>query len=121
MKSTAALIRDSSDAVQDGGKIAGETARDLKGVIDDVGRMSGLLQTIAASAGEQASAVRAVNSNVGQISAVVQTNSATAEQSAATSEELSRLAAGLSSRVEGFRLAQQDDRSEEETELSAAG
>ena len=95
--------------MQDGERIADETARYLKEVIEDVGRMSGLLQSIAAAADEQASSVRTVNSNVGQISAVVQTNSATAEQSAATSEELSRLAGELSDKVGGFRLAAQDE------------
>ena len=105
VKSTAVLIQASSSAVQDGERIADETAQYLKEVIDDVARMSGLLQSIAAAAGEQASAVR---TNVGQISAVVQTNSATAEQSAATSEELSRLAGELSSMVDRFRLTEQN-------------
>ena len=103
----AALIQASSNAVQDGAKIADETGEYLKEIITDVDRMSGLLQSIAAAAGEQASAVRRVNTNVEQISAVVQTNSATAEESAATSEELSRLAGELSDMLGRFRLAEQ--------------
>ena len=119
VKSTAALIQASSNAVQDGAKIADETGEYLKEIITDVDRMSGLLQSIAAAAGEQASAVRRVNTNVEQISAVVQTNSATAEESAATSEELSRLAGELSDMLGRFRLAEQAG--EQTGERPAAG
>ncbi len=51
VKSTATLIQASAGAVQDGERIAGETANYLKEVIDDVTRMSGLLQSIAAAPG----------------------------------------------------------------------
>ncbi len=107
VKSTASLISSSADAVRDGRRIAGETGEYLKAVVDAVGQVDSLLDSIAQTADGQAKSVHKVEQNVEQISAVVQTNSATAEESAATSEELDRLAATLSETLAEFRLAEE--------------
>lgn len=118
VKSTAALIQDSAAAVRDGKEIAKETENYLSGIIADVDRINGLLQSIASAAENQAASVGGVNANVEQISAVVQTNSATAEESAATSEELSRLAGQLSATLSRLRLSDGDASTEEAPDMA---
>ena len=114
VKSTSTLISESADAVDEGRKIAEDTAQYLKSVIEDVRKMSQLLQAITTAAGQQADSVRQVNGNVEQISAVVQTNSATAEEGAATSEELSHLAGSLNEMLAKFKLLSADEMEVEE-------
>ena len=89
-KNTSQLIQDSFSAVDDGQKVAADTAQSLKKIVDKVEGMTELFDKITNASQEQARSIAQVNQGVGQISAVVQTNSANAEESAATSEELNR-------------------------------
>lgn len=89
-KNTSLLIQDSFSAVEDGQKVAADTAQSLKEIVKKVQGMTELFDKITRASQEQARSIAQVNQGVEQISAVVQTNSANAEQSAATSEELDR-------------------------------
>ncbi len=88
-KNTTELIESSIRAVENGTKIADETAKSLNNIIDGVRKTTDLIGGISKSSDDQASSINQVTLGVDQISAVVQTNSATAEETAATSEELS--------------------------------
>ena len=90
-KNTAVLIENSLHAVENGKRIADETATTM-------------MDTIAKASKEQADAITQITIGIDQISSVVQTNSATAEQSAAASEELSGQAQILKELVRKFRL-----------------
>lgn len=106
-KSTAALIANSLTAVENGTKIAKETAESLVAVVDGTKEATVGINAIAQASNEQASSIAQVTQGVDQISSVVQTNSATAEQSAAASEELSSQANVLKDLVSRFKLKEE--------------
>lgn len=111
-KNTAALIEGSLKAVDNGTKIADETAQSLHVVVDGVREVAKTIDRISEAANEQTVAINQVTSGVEQISGVIQTNSATAEESAAASEELDSQATILKDVVKRFKL-------EDNRELSA--
>lgn len=107
-KNTSALIESSVIAVENGTKIATETAQSLLGVVEGAKNMEITIGEIAEASQQQAAAVEQVTLGVDQISSVVQTNSATAEESAAASEELSAQANVLNDLVSQFVLLDDD-------------
>lgn len=107
-KNTSALIESSLKAVENGTKIADDTAHSLNQVVAGVHEVTETVNKISLAASEQAQAIAQVNMGVDQISSVVQTNSATAQQSAAASEELSGQAVTLRDLVGKFKLTEVD-------------
>lgn len=103
-KNTTALIESTIKAVNNGTKIADETAKSLGIIVEKTSSVNETIKKIAKASEEQASAVYQINQGVEQISAVVQTNSATAEESAAASEELSGQALIMKELVGRFKL-----------------
>lgn len=103
-QNTAALIESSLRAVENGTKIANETAQSLDKVVNGVQEVTGTIEQISTASNQQADSVRQVTQGVDQISSVVQTNSATAEESAAASEELSGQSQLLKDLVSRFTL-----------------
>ena len=104
-KSTAALIQNSLQAVENGRKIANETDNALSEVVSGIDNVSELLFHITDASSKQFDANRQVTENINLISEVVQTNSATAEECAAASEELASQAQLLKELVSHFKLA----------------
>ena len=98
-------------AVQNGVKIAAETAQSLLAVVDEVNGNIRALDSISTASQEQAKAIEQVTLGINQITAVVQNNSATAEESAASSEELFGLAQMLKELVGRFQLSGIPDQS----------
>ncbi|SHI07125.1 Methyl-accepting chemotaxis protein [Sporobacter termitidis DSM 10068] len=103
-RETTELIEGSVRNIEDGTRIARETASSLNRIVEDVAQAAALVGDIAASSNAQAEGIRQINQALQQVSAVVQSNSATSEESAAASEELSAQAEFLKSQVESFRL-----------------
>jgi len=103
-KDTSALIEESINRVNEGAKIAGETATALQAIVSDVTKVAGIITDIAKSSGEQSLAINQVMEGVNQISTVVQSNSATSEESASASQELSSQADVMKGLVEVFKL-----------------
>jgi len=102
-KSTTALIENSVSSVNNGTKIANETAQSLHTIIDGVNKTSVLIDEISKATSEQATSIHQVSLGVDQISSVVQTNSATSEESAASSEELNSQAQLLKDMIRKFK------------------
>ncbi len=119
-KNTAALIENSLQAVENGKRIADETAQSLEVVIADIQEASGMMDSVAKTSAEQAESISQITLGIDQISSVVQTNSATAEESAAASEELSGQAQILSELVRKFRLEGDGGSYVPETALSSS-
>lgn len=103
-KETTALIENSVEQVENGSKIADETAKSLLRVVDSAKVVAETIERISLASNRQSEAIVQVTMGVEQISNVVQTNSATAEESAAASEELSGQALGLKELVQKFQL-----------------
>lgn len=108
---TTVLIENSIKAVNNGTKIADDTAAILKAVVEDTRNVLDTVNMISNASNEQATAIAQVTEGIGQISNVVQTNSATAEESAAASEELSGQSQILKGLVERFKLKDQKNSS----------
>ena len=92
-------------AVENGTRIATDTAQALVEVVDGAKDIVSMIDKIASASQDQADAVVQVTQGIDQISSVVQTNSATAQESAAASEELSSQASLMNELVGQFRLS----------------
>lgn len=103
-KQTNVLIDGSLKSVENGVKIANETARSLTEVVSGSLAMGEMIIKISQASVEQANSISQINIGVEQISSVVQTNSATSEQSAAASEELNGQAGMMRELVGKFRV-----------------
>ncbi|MDT3844866.1 MAG: methyl-accepting chemotaxis protein [Bacillota bacterium] len=103
-KSTATLIQDALDAIENGGKITAETANALRVAAENTEKVTAIVEEISEAMNAQSTAVSNVSNGLDQISSVVQTNSATAEESAAASNELSNQADQMNALIEKFRL-----------------
>jgi len=104
-KSTSALIESSVKAVENGTRIATETAKDLVDVVEGTREIVTTINRIAEASKLQSDAVAQVTQGVDQISSVVQTNSATSEESAAASEELASQSSILKELVDQFTIS----------------
>lgn len=103
-KSTASLIEGSVRAVENGTKIADETAEQLRSAVESSRMVSETVERISEASARQAEVLGQITKGVERISGVIQTNSATAQESAAASEELSGQAGMLKSLVGRFKL-----------------
>ncbi len=103
---TAALIQNSSQAVDKGVRITTETAEMLTNVVQSIQKSDSYMSEIYEESKVQAESAAQINQGVDQISSVVQTNSATAEESAAASTELGGQARKLKMMVNRFHLRQ---------------
>lgn len=101
---TAVLIENSLRAVENGKRIADETANSLEIVMSGIQEATTMMDSIARASHDQAEAITQITVGIDQISSVVQTNSATAQESAAASEELSGQAQILKDLVRKFKL-----------------
>ena len=98
------MIEESINKVTAGGRIADETARVLKKIVEEVERAAKLVSDISVASGEQAAGIAQINQGILQVSQVVQSNSATAQQAAAASEELTGQAENLMQQAAQFKL-----------------
>lgn len=107
---TTLLIQGTIQAVENGTRIADQTAQALVATVESTKSAVTFVDKISKAAEEQSDAVEQVTVGVDQISSVVQTNSATAEESAAASEELSSQSQLLKGLVSQFKLRKDSGR-----------
>ncbi len=103
-KETTAMIEGSVEKVEEGSRIARETAEALDRIVGDVSAVADLVSGIAQASRSQATDIGKISEGVSQISDVVQSNSATSEEGAAASEELSSQAELMKEQVSLFKL-----------------
>ncbi|MBC3803012.1 methyl-accepting chemotaxis protein [Acetobacterium fimetarium] len=103
-KETTLMIEGSINKVQQGTKIADQTASALTDIVDGIAKVTDLVVNIAKASNEQATGISQVNTGIEQVAMVVQNNSATAEESAAASEELTGQAELLRETIGQFKL-----------------
>jgi|GEM_PF-1045512 len=107
-KETTELIEGSVGSVENGTKIADETATALDEIVTGITKVTDLVNEISSASREQSNAVGEISEALGQIDQVTQGNTANAEESAAAAEELSGQAANLSEMVARFKLTNSD-------------
>ncbi|MDE1914781.1 MAG: HAMP domain-containing protein [Sphingomonadales bacterium] len=97
------LISNSTAQVSSGVKLVDETGDRLGGIVDQVGKIAGLIEEIASSSERQAVSVQHVNAAVGDMDRMTQQNAAMVEQSHAATRSLSEEATRLSELMSAFR------------------
>jgi methyl-accepting chemotaxis protein len=105
-KEIKALISTSTQQVDIGGKLVGETGQALGRIVAQVSQLNGLVAELAASAKEQATGLGEVNATVNQMDQVTQQNAAIVAQATAASHGLSGEAQELARLVGRFRIGE---------------
>jgi methyl-accepting chemotaxis protein len=100
------LISASTQQVDQGVKLVGETGSALGRIVAQVARLNDLVGDIAASAQEQATGLHQVNTAVNQMDQVTQQNAAMVEQATAASHSLSDEAGELARLVGQFQIGE---------------
>jgi len=99
------LISASTQQVNAGVNLVGQTGQALQRIVNRVAEIDGLVSEIAASAQEQATGLQQVNTAVNQMDQVTQQNAAMVEESTAASHSLSQEAEVLAGSVSRFRIS----------------
>lgn len=103
-KNTSQMIAASIHAVENGTKIADETARAMLVAVEGAKDVTDTIDKISRASELQAQSILQVTQGVDQIAGVVQTTSATAEQCAASSEQMMGQSESLKEAVGYFNL-----------------
>jgi methyl-accepting chemotaxis protein len=98
------LIEASGRQVKDGVDLVGETGRALSRIVDEISRISAVVNDIALGAQEQAGNLEEVNVAIREMDGVTQQNAAMAEQSTAATLSLTQEATRLSQLVGRFQI-----------------
>jgi methyl-accepting chemotaxis protein len=98
------LISTSSQQVNQGVSMVGQTGEALQAIVGKVGEIDALVSEIAASGQEQATGLNEVNAAVNQMDQTVQQNAAMVEQSTAASHALKGEAGNLMQMISRFRV-----------------
>ncbi len=88
-RETTGLIENSTNKAKEGTDVAGEVGKSLGAIVNDVTKVTDLIDGITKASEEQAQGVDQVNTAVSQMDKVTQQNAAGAEESASAAEQLS--------------------------------
>jgi methyl-accepting chemotaxis protein len=106
-KEIKALISASSQQVERGVTLVGETGKVLERILIQVTQINGVVTEIAASAEEQSTGLQEVNTAVNQMDQVTQQNAAMVEEATAASHALTGEADTLARLISRFELGEQ--------------
>jgi methyl-accepting chemotaxis protein len=109
-KSTSQLISETTKRINNGVKIAEDTAKALQEINTNVQKVFDLLNEITVASREQSQGINQVNIAVAQMDKTTQANAANSEESASASQELSAQAQQLNEMVEQLRIVIDGDK-----------
>jgi methyl-accepting chemotaxis protein len=118
-KEIKALIGNSVDKVEAGGKLVDAAGQTMQDIVREVQRVTDLISEISASTVEQTSGIGQISAAVAQLDQVTQQNAALVEESAAAADSLNHQAQQLVQAVAVFKLGQHEQRAGQ-TAASAA-
>ncbi|WP_407722184.1 PAS domain-containing methyl-accepting chemotaxis protein [Neorhizobium petrolearium] len=104
------LISTSSQQVGQGVALVGQTGEALRGIVKQIGDITGLVSAIASSTQEQSTGLHQINTAVNQMDQMTQQNAAMVEETAASSHSLAQEATDLAQLVSRFRLENDRER-----------
>ncbi len=119
-KEIKALIGASSQEVERGVGLVGQTGQALTTIMTQIREINGVVGEIASSAAEQATGLNEVNTAVNQMDQVTQQNAAMVEQSTAAAHKLLAESKVLMDLISRFRLSPSQRRNVETPRLEAA-
>lgn len=102
------LIKASSEHVESGVKLVGESGQALRKIVNQVVEINSLVSEMAMAAQQQSTGIEEVNTAVAQMDQVTQQNAAMVEQSTAASRNLASETAELSELVSFFKVGKAD-------------
>lgn len=105
------LISTSSQQVDQGVKLVGQTGSALRDILKQITEISDLVAEIASSTREQSTGLREINTSVNQMDQMTQQNAAMVEETTAASGSLAEEANTLYRLVSQFKLDGQSERS----------
>ncbi|VAX42153.1 Methyl-accepting chemotaxis protein I (serine chemoreceptor protein) [hydrothermal vent metagenome] len=92
---TASRVGDAVRATREGVKHNSATSQALDTMMETVGQMTGIVESISTASREQAAATAQIEKSVGQVDGITQSNAAAAEETAASAMELGNQGEGL--------------------------
>ncbi len=99
-----ALIGDSVDKVDAGGKLVDEAGKTMDEIVSSVKHVADIMSEISAASEEQRSGIEEVNRAIAQMDEMTQQNAALVEQASAAAQSMQDQAARLSQAVDAFKL-----------------
>lgn len=120
-KEITGLIENSNKRSQDGVKIAGDVGTALNTILDDVRRVSDLIEQIATASQEQTQGIEQINASVSQMDKVTQQNAAGAEESASAAEQMNAQMFSLREMCERFQVDEGESDALAGTRRTASG
>ena len=97
-------INDSVEKIKDGTALVNKSGEALDGILQEVKKVSTIVEEIAATSQEQAAGIVQVNKAMLQLDEMTQNNTSLVEQAAAVSESMAAQAAALRDLVDYFKL-----------------
>jgi methyl-accepting chemotaxis protein len=104
-KEIKALIGDSVEKVDAGGKLVDQAGKTMDEIVNSVKRVADIMSEISAASEEQSAGIEEVNRAIAQMDEMTQQNAALVEQAAASAQSMQEQAVKLGEAVDTFRLS----------------
>ncbi|MFZ6814703.1 methyl-accepting chemotaxis protein [Undibacterium sp. Rencai35W] len=104
-KEIKALIDDSVDKVEQGGKLVDEAGKTMDEIVTSVQHVADIMSEITAASQEQSAGIEQVNLAITQMDEMTQQNAALVEQAAAAAESMEEQAQALAQTVRVFKTS----------------
>lgn len=104
VQDTSGLVDGTTVAISAGNELAGETAKSLRTVTEEITNFIKNIEMISTATQEQAVSIGEINQEIEKIAGTVQGNTAFSEESAAAAQELSSQASIMKQSIENFKM-----------------